>query len=56
MQRSMTPAKLNKELAGVADKLTADRVSATKRLDLLRKQAELGDLRDERLKAARKLV
>jgi hypothetical protein len=52
----MTQSKLNKELTGVADKLAANRISAVQRLALLRKQAELGDLRDERLKAARRLV
>ena len=56
MQRSMTQAKLNKELAGVGDKLDAGRIAGEKRLDLLRKQAELGDMRDARLKAARRLV
>jgi hypothetical protein len=37
---------LIKELATVADKLAAGKVSGEKRLELLRRQAQLGDLRD----------
>jgi hypothetical protein len=56
MERSMTQSKLKKELAGATDKLTADRMTPAKRLDLLRKQAELVDIREDREKAARRLV
>ncbi|MCW2998484.1 MAG: hypothetical protein JWN65_2033 [Solirubrobacterales bacterium] len=35
-----------KELAGVADRLAANTVTGPQRLALLRRQAELGDLRD----------
>lgn len=52
----MTQSKLKKELAGAADKLTADRMTPAKRLELLRKQAELVDIREDREKAARRLV
>jgi hypothetical protein len=35
-----------KELAGVGDKLAAKSLTQPERLSLLRRQAELGDLRD----------
>jgi hypothetical protein len=54
MQRSLTPSIVRKELEGVADKLAAGKVTGEKRLDLLRRQAELGDLRDAMADRARR--
>lgn len=41
-----TPAKVLAELAGVSERLAKGTETGTKRLALLRRQAELGDLRD----------
>jgi hypothetical protein len=46
MRRQLTRADLDKEMASVADKLEAPSATGEKRLDLLRRQAQLGDLRD----------
>ena len=46
MRRALTPSVVDKELEAVADKLAAGNVTGDKRLALLRRQAELGDLRD----------
>jgi hypothetical protein len=54
MQRSLTPSIVRKELEGVADKLAAGKITGEKRLDLLRRQAELGDLRDAMADRARR--
>jgi hypothetical protein len=43
-----------KELSGVADKLAAGKETGEKRLALLRRQAELGDLRDALAERARR--
>jgi hypothetical protein len=47
-------SKVLKELAGVAERLASPKLSTEKRLALLRKQAELGDVRDEALHKARR--
>jgi hypothetical protein len=46
MALSLTRAAVLKELAAASDKLAAPALSKDKRLALLRRQAELGDLRD----------
>jgi hypothetical protein len=46
MPRSLTPSVVLKELQRVADELAAGKLTGEKRLALLRRQAELGDLRD----------
>jgi hypothetical protein len=43
---ALTRAAVLKELAGVGDKLAAKSLTQPERLSLLRRQAELGDLRD----------
>jgi hypothetical protein len=56
MNRSKTLPAVLKELTGVAERLTSQRLTGQKRMDLLRRQAELGDLRDaiaERMRRAR---
>ncbi|MEA2179779.1 MAG: hypothetical protein QOF29_2888 [bacterium] len=54
MRRSLTPSVVRKELDGVAAKLAAGKVTGEKRLALLRRQAELGDLRDAMAERARR--
>jgi hypothetical protein len=46
MTRVLTRSMVLKELAGVAERLAATTVTGPQRLALLRRQAELGDLRD----------
>jgi hypothetical protein len=46
MRRLPTQPELVKELAGVAEKLDSPRLTGEKRMALLRRQAQLGDLRD----------
>ncbi len=46
MQRILTKSDLLKELATVSDKLRTDGATGQQRLALLRRQAQLGDLRD----------
>lgn len=46
MRRTLTKADVLKELDSVADKLAATGTTGKARLDLLRRQAQLGDLRD----------
>jgi hypothetical protein len=46
MAFSLTRAAVLKELAAASDKLAAPALPKDKRLALLRRQAELGDLRD----------
>ena len=46
MSLSVTRTAVLKELAGVGDKLAARTLTQPQRLALLRRQAELGDLRD----------
>ena len=56
MASSMTPSTVLKQLAGVSEKLDAPDLTRERRLDLLRRQAQLCDLRDahvERLRRAR---
>lgn len=46
MQKSLSQTQLVKELAGVSEKLDSPRLTGEKRMALLRRQAQLGDLRD----------
>jgi hypothetical protein len=54
MRLSLTHAVVLKELAGVSDKLAGKGLTAPQRLALLRRQAELGDLRDAMAERARR--
>ena len=54
MSLSLTHAVVLKELAGVSDKLAAKSLTPPQRLALLRRQAELGDLRDALAERARR--
>jgi cell division protein FtsB len=54
MGRSLTRNAVLKELAVVGDKLAARALNKEKRLALLRRQAELGDLRDALAERARR--
>jgi hypothetical protein len=54
MRRVLNKADVLKDLEGVADKLADGRVSGEKRLALLRRQAQLGDLRDAIAERARR--
>ena len=54
MTLSLTHAVVLKELAGVGDKLAEKRLTPPQRLALLRRQAELGDLRDALAERARR--
>jgi hypothetical protein len=56
MSLSLTRNAVLKELAGVGDKLAAKALTQPQRLALLRRQAELGDLRDALAERARKLA
>jgi hypothetical protein len=55
MARVLTEALVLKELENVADRLLAPGVTTAQRLALLRRQAELGDLRDALAARARHL-
>ena len=54
MQRVLDKAEVLKELAAVGDKLADGEVTGEKRLVLLRRQAQLGDLRDALAERARR--
>ena len=54
MSLSLTRNAVIKELAGVGDKLAAKKLTQQQRLALLRRQAELGDLRDALAERARR--
>ena len=54
MALSHTRNAVLKELAGVGDKLAAKSLTTPQRLALLRRQAELGDLRDALADRARR--
>jgi hypothetical protein len=54
MSLSLTRNAVLKELAGVGDKLAAKKITKPQRLALLRRQAELGDLRDALADRARR--
>jgi hypothetical protein len=54
MSLSLTRNAVLKELAGVGDKLAAKKLTQQQRLALLRRQAELGDLRDALADRARR--
>jgi hypothetical protein len=54
MGLTRTRTAVLKELAGVGDKLAAPRLTKVQRLALLRRQAELGDLRDALADRARR--
>jgi hypothetical protein len=54
MQLTLTRQAVLKELAGVGDKLAARGLTTPQRLVLLRRQAELGDLRDALAERARR--
>jgi hypothetical protein len=54
MSLSLTRNAVLKELAGVGDKLAAKALTQQQRLALLRRQAELGDLRDALAENARR--
>ena len=54
MSLSVTRTAVLKELAGVGDKLAARGLTPPQRLALLRRQAELGDLRDALAENARR--
>ncbi len=53
MTRVLTRAMILKEMEGVADRLAAGKLVGRERLALLRRQAELGDLRDALANQAR---
>jgi hypothetical protein len=50
----LNQAAVVKELDRVADKLAAKGLTSDKRMDLLRRQAQLGDLRDAIAQRARR--
>jgi hypothetical protein len=54
MRRILDKADVLKELAAVADKLATGGMTGEKRMDLLRRQAQLGDLRDALAERARR--
>ena len=54
MGLSLTRNAVLKELAGVGDKLAVKALTQPQRLALLRRQAELGDLRDALAERARR--
>jgi hypothetical protein len=54
MPRALTASVVLKELQRVADKLAAGEITGEQRLALLRRQAELGDLRDAMADRARR--
>jgi hypothetical protein len=54
MRRLLDGSDLLNELAAVADKLASGDATGEKRLALLRRQAQLGDLRDALAERARR--
>jgi hypothetical protein len=54
MRRTLTQSAVMKELETVAEQLAAVKTSRLKRLELLRRQAQLGDLRDAVAERARR--
>ncbi|MCW3008035.1 MAG: hypothetical protein JWP17_2661 [Solirubrobacterales bacterium] len=54
MRRNLTNAAVLKQLATVSEQLAAGKVTGEKRMDLLRRQAQLGDLRDAIAERARR--
>jgi hypothetical protein len=54
MQRILDQTTLSKQIEAVADKLADRSLSMPKRLVLLRRQAQLGDLREAIAKRARR--
>src|SRR3954447_13373323 len=54
MKPSLTQSQLVKELAGTAAKLDSPKLTGEKRMALLRRQAQLGDLRDMMAERARR--
>jgi rRNA-processing protein FCF1 len=54
MRRTLTQSAVMKELESVAEQLAAVKTSRLKRLELLRRQAQLGDLRDAVAERARR--
>ena len=54
MARLLTKSAVLKELVGVTDRLATGKVTSQQRLVLLRRQAELGDLRDALIDRARR--
>jgi cell division protein FtsB len=54
MPRLLTQSAVLKQLVGVTEKLSAPNLPSEKRLALLRRQAELGDLRDAIAERARR--
>jgi hypothetical protein len=54
MRRPLDQSDLIKQMEGVADKLADRGLTKPKRLELLRRQAQLGDLRDAIAKRARR--
>ncbi|WP_187368898.1 hypothetical protein [Baekduia soli] len=54
MRRTLDRSTVLKELDGVADKLAGSKLTSPQRLDLLRRQAQLGDLRDALADRARR--
>jgi hypothetical protein len=54
MTRLLTKSAVLKELVGVTERLATGKVTSQQRLVLLRRQAELGDLRDALIDRARR--
>jgi hypothetical protein len=54
MRRVLDKADVLKELETVGDKLATSGLTTERRLDLLRRQAQLGDLRDALAQRARR--
>ncbi len=54
MTRVLTRTMVLKELDGVANRLAAEKITGKQRLELLRRQAQLGDLRDALADRARR--
>jgi hypothetical protein len=54
MRRTLTQSAVIEELERVAEQLAAVKVPRQKRLELLRRQAQLGDLRDAVAERARR--
>lgn len=54
MTRLLTQPMVHKALVGVADRLASPKLTGPQRLALLRRQAELGDLRDALLDRRRR--
>jgi hypothetical protein len=56
MRRTLTKADVLKDLASVTDKLANGGFTGERRMALLRRQAQLGDLRDVLADRARRLA